>query len=64
MAVEICERIGSCNVDRNGSITEQQREFFGQGWIFKVWKAFHGAGGGLCQAEKRTLIKFGRMEYR
>lgn len=27
MAVEICERIGSCNVDRNGSITELQREF-------------------------------------
>lgn len=41
MAVEICERIGSCNVDRNGSITELQREFFGQGWIFKDWKAFH-----------------------
>lgn len=48
MVVKSCERVGSCNVDRNGSITEQQREFFGQGWIFKDWKAFRDHQNAPC----------------
>ena len=39
MAVEICERIGVCEVDKDGNIIELQRGFFRQGWVFKDWEA-------------------------
>lgn len=41
MAVKTDARIGTCKVDKDGNIIELQREFFGQGCIFKDWGAFH-----------------------
>ncbi len=35
-----CKCIGVCKADRHGRITKLQREFWGQGWIFKDWNAF------------------------
>lgn len=35
MVVKICEYIGICRTDEDGNIVELQREFFGQGWVFK-----------------------------
>ena len=40
MDVKPHERIGICKIDQDGNIAELQREFFGQGWIFKDWGAF------------------------
>lgn len=38
MAVKICEHIGICRMDEDGNIAELQREFFGQGRVFKDWE--------------------------
>lgn len=48
MDVKTHGRIGICKVDRNGCIIELQKEFFGQGWIFKDWNAFHNDRKAPC----------------
>lgn len=48
MAVGICERIGICEVDQDWNITKLQREFFGQGWVFKDWDAFQNYPDAPC----------------
>ena len=48
MAVGRCERIGICKVDQDGNIIELQREFFGQGWVFKDWEAFQNRPDAPC----------------
>ena len=48
MDVKTHGRIGICKVDRNGCIMELQKEFFGQGWIFKDWNAFHNDRKAPC----------------
>lgn len=40
MDIKIHESVGICKIDQDRNIAELQREFFGQGWIFKDWKAF------------------------
>lgn len=63
MAVKNCERIGICNVDRNGSITELQREFFGQGWIFKDWKAFRENQNVPCYVPELSDTVYTREDF-
>lgn len=63
MAVKVCERIGICKVGRNGSITELQREFFGQGWIFKDWKAFHGHQNAPCYVPELSDTVYTREDF-
>lgn len=48
MAVKICECIGICRTDEDGNIAELQREFFGQGWVFKDWEAFRERQDAPC----------------
>ena len=63
MAVKICECIGICKVDRNGSIIELQREFFGQGWIFKDWKAFHEHPNEPCYVPELSDTVYMRDDF-
>ena len=48
MAVKIRKRIGICRVDKDGNIIELQREYFGQGWVFKDWEAFQNRPDAPC----------------
>lgn len=48
MAANVCERIGVCKVDGNGKLIEIEREFFGQGWVFKDWEAFRDSMDAPC----------------
>ena len=63
MTVRLCERIGICKVDRNGSIIELQREFFGQGWIFKDWKAFHECPNKPCYVPELSDTVYTRDDF-
>ena len=48
MAVKIHGPVGICKIDQDGNIAELQREFFGQGWIFKDWEAFQNHPDAPC----------------
>ena len=63
MAVKICDCIGICKVDRDGSITELQREFFRQGWIFKDWAAFHSKLDMPCYVPELHDVVYTRNDF-
>ena len=62
MAVKICERIGICKVDKDGNIIELQREFFGQGWVFKDWEAFRNHPDAPCYVPELTDAVYTRND--
>ena len=63
MIVKNCKCIGICKIDRNGSITRLQREFFGQGWIFKDWKAFHEHQNAPCYVPELSDTVYTREDF-
>lgn len=61
MAVKICECIGICRTDEDGNIAELQREFFGQGWVFKDWEAFRSVRMPLVMFRSLTITYIQQM---
>ena len=62
MAVEICERIGVCEVDQDGNIIELQRGFFRQGWVFKDWEAFRNHLDAPCYVPELHDVVYTRND--
>ena len=48
MDIKLHGSVGICKIDQDGNIAELQREFFGQGWIFKDWEAFKNRPDAPC----------------
>ena len=48
MDIKLHGSVGICKIDQDGNIAELQREFFGQGWIFKDWGAFKNRPDAPC----------------
>ena len=62
MAVKICDCIGICKVDKDGSIIELQKEFFRQGWIYKDWEAFHNRPDMPCYVPELFDVVYTRND--
>lgn len=64
MAVKIRERIGICKLDEDGNIAELQREFFGQGWVYKDWEAFQSHPDLPCYVPELDDVVYTGNDFR
>lgn len=63
MGTQVCERIGSCKVDSDGNLVELEREYFGQGWIFKDWEAFRERPDDPCYVPELDDTLYSRNDF-
>lgn len=63
VVVKIQERIGICKVDGDGTIIELQREFFGQGWVYKDWEAFRNHPDAPCYVPELDDVFYTRNDF-
>ena len=63
MNEKACKCIGVCKADEHGRITKLQREFWGQGWIFKDWKAFHEHQNAPCYVPELSDTVYTREDF-
>lgn len=63
MEINIHERIGVCKVDADKNLVELEREFFGQGWIFKDWGAFDNRIDAPCYVPELDDTVYTRRDF-